>query len=420
MKKKYKILIGVVIFILLLYGVYQIVFGKSPIREKDFLHVDNGQLVTKEGEQVLLQGVNLGGWLVQESWCCPVNGADRKWANLDTLEVLESRFGRDAAAKLIETYQDNWITEWDIRKISEMGCNVIRVPFWYRNFMLDTEGTWINENLDENPGFKRLDWVINQAGQYGMYVILDMHGCPGGQSMDHSTGTLCKNILYTDETCQATMEKLWVAIAQRYKDCPVVAAYDIMNEPQNNGGYEGENSYDPWKKETWEMSNQIYDRMIKAIREVDDRHVITVEGIWRITNLPDPAVAGWDNVMYQAHLYDGNAEFEKQCQSIADTMSKYGVAGYVGEFQNLYGIIYCERNGINWTSWTYKGTDSNIDGFFWYFGDGVWDANIQEDSYEMIKVKWGEVLRTEKFVENTLVTQMINTATHFDMSKYEE
>lgn len=420
MKKGYKIGIGIAVFIALLVGVFMIVFGKGAIKESDFLHVENGQLVTEAGDQVLLQGVNLGGWLIQESWMCPVNGADRKWANLDTLEVLESRFGKADAAKLIATYQDNWITAWDIQNISKMGCNVVRVPFWYRNFMTDTAGNWINENLNENPGFQRLDWVIEQAGKNGMYVILDMHGCPGGQSMDHCCGTLCQNELYTNEVCQATMEKLWVAIADRYKDNPVVAAYDIMNEPQNNGGYEGENSYDPWQKASWEMSNQIYDRMIKAIRTVDNRHVITVEGIWRITNLPDPATLGWENVMYQAHLYDGNEEFEKQCKSIAEMMNKYGVAGYVGEFQNLYGILYCEKNGINWTTWTYKGTDANVDGFFWYYGDGVWDVNLQEDSYEMIMAKWGEVLKTEKFMENTMVTQLIRQATMFDLSKYEE
>ena len=28
---------------------------------------------------------------------CPVNGEDRKWANLDMLELLESRFTRERA-----------------------------------------------------------------------------------------------------------------------------------------------------------------------------------------------------------------------------------------------------------------------------------------------------------------------------------
>ncbi len=390
---------------------FVVVNGKNKIREEDFLHVEEGMLVNEKGEQVLLQGVNLGGWLLQESWMCPVNGEDRKWANLDTLQVLESRFGTEKTAKLIESYQDNWITEWDIENIANMGCNVIRVPFWYRNFMKDTQGTWITENPDDNPGFKRLDWVIEQAEKNDMYVILDMHGCPGGQSMDHCCGTLGVNELYTDETCQNTMELLWRTIAARYKDNPAVAAYDIMNEPQNNSGYEDEHSYDPWNSQSWEMSNQIYDRMIKAIREVDNRHVITVEGIWRVSNLPDPKIVGWENVMYQTHLYDDNSGFVKQTQAMADTMQKYGVAGYVGEFQNLYGIALCKEKNINWTTWTYKGTGSNIGTFFWYIGNDVWDADLQNDSYELILAKWGEVLQTKKFQEVTAVTQIIKDVT---------
>lgn len=408
-KKIWCMVIGLLVLVMLVCGA-GFMLSSNGIEEKDFLHVENGSLVTEDGQKVLLQGVNLGGWLIQESWMCPVNGEDRKWANLDTLEVLEARFGGEKTAKLIETYQDNWITEWDIENIADMGCNVIRVPFWYRNFMKDTQGTWITENMDENPGFQRLDWVIEQAGKNGMYVILDMHGCPGGQSMDHCCGTLCQNDLYTDVTCQNTMELLWSVIATRYKDNPVVAAYDIMNEPQNNSGYEGEHNYDPWQAESWEMSNAIYDRMIKAIRAIDTRHVITVEGIWRVSNLPDPATVGWENVMYQTHLYDTDEEFAKQTQAMADTMEKYGVAGYVGEFQNLNGIEMCQSKNINWTTWTYKGTDYDADSFFWYFGRDVWDADIQNDTYEMILAKWGEVLKTQNFREKKIVTRKISEA----------
>ena len=408
-KKVIGIVAGILVFGMLACGA-GFMLNNKEITQKDFLHVENGSLVTEVGEVVLLQGVNLGGWLLQESWMCPVNGEDRKWANLDTLEVLESRFGYEKTANLIKAYQDNWITEGDIKNIADMGCNVIRVPFWYRNFMKDENGTWITENLDENPGFQRLDWVIDQAGKNGMYVILDMHGCPGGQSMDHCCGTLCRNDLYTDVNCQNVMELLWTVIAARYKDNPVVAAYDIMNEPQNNSGYEGEHSYDPWQKASWEMSNQIYDHMIKAIREIDNRHVITVEGIWRVSNLPDPMSMGWENVMYQTHLYDDNENFEIQTQAMADTMEKYGVAGYVGEFQNLNGIEMCQTKNINWTTWTYKGTDHDADSFFWYFGKDVWDADIQNDTYEMIQAKWGEVLKTENFRERKMVTHTIRDA----------
>ncbi len=380
--------------------------GKKENAAGGILTVQDGRLVNGKGEVVVLRGVNLGGWLLQESWMCPVNGEDRKWANLDTLKVLEDRFSEEQVQELLDAYQDNWITEQDIATIAETGCNALRVPFWYRNFMKDEEGTWIDENLDENPGFKRLDWVIKTAEKYDMYVILDMHGCPGGQSMDHCCGTLCENRLYTDETCQQTMEKLWVAIAERYQGNPTVAAYDIMNEPQNNGGYTGANSYDPWQSDSWEMSNLIYDRMIKAIREVDADHVITVEGIWRVSNLPDPAEMGWSNMMYQVHLYDDDAGFRQWAEDLARTAKEYNVAAYVGEFQNLTGLEICNEYGISWTTWTYKGTNQDVGTFFWYFGD-VERADTVNDSFEEILEKWGEPIRTENFKKKVVVTASV-------------
>lgn len=375
-------------------------------QDERFLQVRDGQLVNRKGETVILRGVNLGGWLIQESWMCPVNGEDREWANLDTLELLESRFSDEEIQKLLDTYQDNWITESDIKNIANMGCNVVRVPFWYRNFMKDEQGTWLTEDLDENPGIRRLDWIINMAEKYDMYVILDMHGCPGGQSMDHCCGTLCENRLYTDEQCQQTMETLWVTLAKRYCDNAAVAAYDIMNEPQNNGGYEGTGSYDPWDSTSWELSNAVYDRMIKAIRAVDENHVITVEGIWRLSNLPQPAQMGWTNMMYQLHLYDDEEGFRTWAADLAVKAKEYDVAAYVGEFQNMAGLGICNEYGISWTTWTYKGTNRDVGTFFWYYGEPE-KADCASDSYEELLRKWGDPLRTESFAEKTYLTELI-------------
>ena len=370
------------------------------------MKVVNGRLLEEDGREIVLRGVNLGGWLIQESWMCPVSGEDRKWANLDTLNILEERFGKEQTQILVETYQDNWITEWDIKNIAEKGLNALRVPFWYRNFMTEETGTWMEEDFSKNPGFRRLDWVIKMAEKYGLYVILDMHGCPGGQSMDHCCGTLCRNDLYTTEEYLKVMENLWVAIAERYKESKTVAAYDIMNEPQNNGGYEGEHSYDPFLEESWQMSNAVYDRMIKVIRNIDKDHIITVEGIWRVSNLPDPRELSWENMMYQTHLYDDDENFYKWTLAMAETRDRYGVAGYVGEFQNLHGLSMCNEQGLSWTTWSYKGV-KDVGTFFWYVAD-LPKADVKNDSYEEILTKWGESLRTENFREKEAVTEAVS------------
>ena len=382
--------------------------GKIVLADNGFLQVGG------VGETVTLRGVNLGGWLIQECWMCPVNGADNEWGNLDTLNALVGRgFTAEQIDALFESYQDNWITEYDLDIIADMGCNVVRVPFWYRNFMSDDQGTWLDSDFDEIPGFRRLDWVISEAAERGMYVILDMHGVPGGQSFNHSTGGIGINKIYSDEGCRAAMEKLWVAIAERYKDNTAVAAYDIMNEPHNNDEAfsdrpEYRNVYtDP---ESWDEYSAVYDRMIEAIREVDSNHIITVEGIWKVYNLPHPRESGWSNMMYQVHLYDSTEDFAGYAAYLSRFAERYDVAVYVGEFSNIDGIAICEEYGVNWTTWTYKGGKGYNGNWFVYYAD-LPVADSTADSFEEMLEKWGAGLRTENFTANADLIAAIEGAT---------
>lgn len=385
----------------------------SLLDEGDFLSVSEGKLVNARGEAVVLRGVNLGSWLLQECWMSPVVGADGEWGNLDTIMAFsENGLTEEQIQMLFDTYQDHWITEYDLDIIQESGANCVRVPFWYRNFMTDEAGTWIEENPDENPGFRRLDWVVRESGKRGMYVILDMHGCPGGQSMNHCCGTVGRKDLYTSDVCRATMKKLWLAIAERYRDNPVVAAYDLMNEPQNNGGFEDREHYvSAWSPAAWKETNDLYCEMVAAVREVDAKHVISVEGIWRIGNLPTPKSVGWTNMLYQVHLYDSTAGFEENCAAIAEYARQHGVAVYVGEFSNMDGIAICEKNGVSWTSWSYKGGKGSLGDWFWYAASPT-PVDPRSATFEEALELWGESLLTENgFVRNERVLSFVQAAT---------
>lgn len=405
MVKKYKKWILGIVFLMILACIAVVVYirvfdsavKENPITEDDFLKIEGQKVTNRKGEEILLKGTNLGGWLLQEYWMCPVKGSDKveQWSNSETLDVLTERFGEEKTQELINEFQDNWITEDDIQNIVKAGCNVIRVPFWYRNFMKDAEGTWLTEQLDDNPGIKRLDWVIETAQKYGIYVILDMHGCPGGQSYNHSTGSARTCELFQNEQYQATMEKLWTAIADRYKDNPAIAAYDIMNEAQE---YKGDVQSDP--------RNQVYDRMIKAIRGVDGNHIITVEGIWGLDALPDPKEAGWDNVMYQVHYYNVNDEgtAENMCKELGDYKKQYNIPIYLGEFSYMGFADACEEEKIHYTTWTYKGC-VEMDGTWFMYYRYLEPADVYQDSYDQIKEKWGKSIQTRRFTEETSITK---------------
>lgn len=374
--------------------------SENHITEDDFLVSDGSKLMNRCGEEIVLSGVNLGGWLLQEYWMCPVIGSDdvEQWTNLETLNVLESRFGVEKTRALIKTYEDNWITENDIKIISDMGCNVIRIPFWYRNFMTSPDGTWISENPEDNPGFQRLDWIIDAAGRYGVYVILDMHGCPGGQSTDHCSGSSRQCELFENPMYQDAMEKLWLAIANRYKNNPVVAAYDIMNEAQSfNTSVEN----DP--------RNLLYDRMIKAIRATGDKHIIAVEAIWNLSVLPEPDLWNWENVIYELHLYGGDySNADNYFKSLKDYSALHNVPIYIGEYSDMNILQACRKFGISNTSWTYKGTVYLEEPWFMYYNNKVAYADVYNDPYWVIKEKWGQFLLTETFDKNEEVLQHWN------------
>ena len=347
---------------------------KMILSALNIISVKNGYLTDKNNTQITLKGVNFGGWLLQETWMCPVvpyenryvdNNKDYSldWGALDTLEILTQKLGKTKAENLINKYQDNYITEADFKLVKNLGFNCIRIPFWYRNFMSDENGTYFSENDDENPGFKRLDRAIETAGKYGLYIILDMHGCPGGQSGDHSTGKSGRNYLYKETKYQDIMEDLWVKIADRYKLSKTVVSYDIMNEPMNNCDYKHgvkqAYRYSAGSESAKAATNAVYDRMIKAIRKADPFHVITVEGIWQISCLPNPKTYGWTNMMYQLHTYDDkSATLENHCKGLKNARTNYGVAVFIGEFNphSFYSdsVTMFNNYGINYTLWNYK------------------------------------------------------------------
>ncbi len=369
------------------------------------LYVDDGQLINDKGS-VVLNGVNLGGWLIMEEWMSPV-ASFKDAAYSDIIDTLTSRFGEFHTNNLIESYEDNFITADDFAIIEALGFNCVRIPFWYKSFI----GKSGKVNTDSD-GFKRLDWALEQCQKHGIYAILDMHGCPGGQSMNHSTGITAKNELYTSEENLKIMESVWTAIAKRYADYTCVAAYDIMNEPQNNGNYVGEYAWKAESAEAVAYTNSVYDRMIKAIRKVDENHAITVEGIWTVDVLPDPDEYGWTNMLYQLHIYDTTVDMiDKRVNELVTAKEKYGVAVLVGEYNSKtlerYATEKYLSNDISRIKWTYKTFNVNYDNWG-LFNKQYNKINLRTASYDEIKSAFDNDISTDKdFLLNVTEYNMI-------------
>lgn len=362
----------------------------------------SGQIVNENGKKIVLNGVNLGNWLLWETWMGFVTEYTHDWAHYDTLEVLIERFGVEKTAEIEKTFMDNFITEEDIAQIEKLGFNCVRVPFWYRNFM-NEDGTWLTTNHNENPGFKRIDWLIETCEKYGIYVILDMHGAPGGQSKNHSTGKAGRNELYEVKEKMDACVELWTTIAERYKDNEIIAVYDLLNEPQNNGGYSGDYSWEAGSSEAAAQTNKAYDILYKAVREVDANHIISFEGIWSTEVLPNPQEYGYENVMYQLHIYDTSTDMIfYRANELRKIRRDWDVAVYNGEYNNgeneYFAQMLYKLFDINRTKWNYK--TYNAGSQWGIFNQKVERIDIKTASYEEIIKFILEIAPTNTFAFN--------------------
>lgn len=381
--------------------------AEAAISNSSFLKT-NGKVLKNNygnGDTVYLRGTNAGGYLVQEFWMTPTDYSYENYTvtcELDIYETLTARFGEQNMRNLIDVYQDNYWTEADFDNCASLGINCIRLPFWYMNFV-DFNGNYIDGCFD------RIDWFLQEAGERGIYVILDFHGAPGSQNgSDHSGVDGGDNKLGASQfffgsnayNNQQLYYDIWYKIAQRYAGNPTVAAYDLLNEPYCTYRYNSGYSDDELHNMLW----SIYDIAYDVIRSADPDHVIIMESTWDAWDLPNPSTYGWENVMYEYHNYLYDDYDNANGQQIANMQNKinginsmnYNVPSYMGEFSYFnnasawdQGLQLLNNNGLNWTSWTYKVTGSNNN--WGIYNQNVSRANVSTDSYDTIYSKWSQV-----------------------------
>ncbi len=278
---------------------------------------------------------------------------------------LEQRFGYERMWELRRAFLDNYITELDFERAAGLGMNLVRVPFWYQALETDIEG----ENHFVEDGWRRLDQVVEWARQHGLYVMLDMHGAPGGQSPWWHQGLENGGFFWETQECIDKTARLWRAVADYFKDEPHIAIFDLLNEP---AGAPDAETY-----------GAVQDQIYRAIREVNENHIIMLgDGFKKLENLMSPKELGWENAMMSIHDYPGGntpeahkSAMNKKIEDVGEQWERYEVPLFYGEF-NVYnptdfmatddpenrweveamGLVLdlMNRRGIHWAPWTWK------------------------------------------------------------------
>lgn len=376
-------------------------------------------LYDEEGKLFEIKGINFGNLFVSEGWMT-TNSIGAKYDKNGNFEkvnpegvveeyeeiyqeemdrILAEKFSDEQIEALNDAYFSSYCTDYDLKSIKEIGFNTVRLPIYYRSFLTThdryrkTDEDLCDMNFtDITLDFEKLDAFLEMAKNNDLRVIVDMHGVMGGQSGYEHSGT--KDIDFWDnEDYIEFMGNLWQSIAKHYKEdrtdlFSTILAYDLVNEPTNR------NEYGTGKKQ-WRVMDTLYE----AIRKVDTEHVISIEGVWRFTSLPNPKKYGWENVLYQYHFYNWSQPtlpnwlfYDYMYTGLA--FSDYDVPKFIGEFTFFndgdaweeFLDVY-DQTGFGWTIWSYKvvsvGWWDNTWGMYVY---KMWltnDANTPIEDYKL-------------------------------------
>ena len=221
---------------------------KKPAKKsaKQFVRAEGKSLLDPNGKKLLLRGINLGNWLEPEGYMFLFEGGPQSPREIEAF--VNELVGPTEAETFWHDYRRLFITEADIKFLKQSGLNSVRIPFHYKFF------------VSGNEGFRLLDQVIGWCRQAGLWVILDMHCAPGGQTGTNIDDSWGYPWLYESEKDKEQLCQVWKRIAEHHSDDTTVIGYDLLNEPI------------PHFQQLQKYNSQLeplYRRITRAIREVD-------------------------------------------------------------------------------------------------------------------------------------------------------
>ncbi len=320
-------------------------------QSQNFLSTKGKAIVNENQDTVLLRGMGLGGWMVQEGYMLQTAGFANPQHEIRA--IIEQLIGEEDTELFYESWLSNHMRKTDVDSLKKWGFNSVRLPLHYNLFTLPIEDepvagemTWLTK------GFELTDSLISWCKQNEMYVVLDLHAAPGGQGYDAAISDYddTKPSLWESKANRDKMVALWKRLAERYADEEWVAGYDLLNEPN-------------WDLPGGVALRNLYEETTDSIRTVDPNHIIFIGGNWfnnDFTGLTPP----WDDqLVYSPHKYWSNNDVATM-QWVIDLRNEYNVPLYLGESgenSNVWfrdAIRLMEDLDIGWAWWPLKKIES--------------------------------------------------------------
>jgi hypothetical protein len=328
-----------------------LVLAQFPRQANPMLHQDGTRIVDGQGNEVKLRGVNLGGWMFWEGW---IFGHGILTSQTTILTRLEKAVGIQQTDEFRTGIYESFIAEADIERITGAGFNCVRLPLHRCLF-------------DGDRGWKLLDRFLGWCERHQVYVVLDFHGVPGGQSkLATADPGDARHLVWVSEENQKRTVAIWKSIAARYHTRKIIAGYDLVNEPAPPSG---------------EALVSLYQRIIPAVRSEDPDHLIILEGSTFSSDFSMFDKPLCENQAFSFHMYTWFGDDRKKHLAAYQALAqRHNTPLWVGEFgENTYEMIrstvemYGRCPEINgWAFWTWKKAPSKFPGLVTIKVPGSW------------------------------------------------
>ncbi|GAB1453748.1 hypothetical protein MASR2M47_38040 [Draconibacterium sp.] len=336
------------IFKLLFFLNILLITTTQTLFAQGFLHREGRYIFDGSGNEVILRGIGTGNWMIQEGYMMQTSGV--AGTQHEFRAKLENTIGVEKTDSFYTAWLDSHFRKIDVDSMKSWGFNSVRVAMHYVWFTPPIEDepvkgeiTWLNK------GFIMIDSLLDWCSNNQMYLILDLHGAPGGQGKDAAISDYdsSKPSLWESQANKDKTVALWRKLAERYNNEPWLGGYDLINEtnwPLPSGN-----------KPLWDLFKQI----TAAIREVDKNHLIFLEGNG-FANDYNGLPAIWDdNMALSFHKY-WNYNDAGSIDWIINMRNSRNIPiwlGETGENSNVWFtelIALCEKNRIGWSWWPVK------------------------------------------------------------------
>src|SRR5581483_1240952 len=302
-----------------------------------FAHTDHQQIVDAAGKPLRLRATNLGNWLVPEGYMWLFEGGPQSPSEIRAL--LLELLGPEESAAFWQKYRQNYISHEDIAFLHRAGFNAIRVPLHYTLF-----------ETDDAEGFTLLDRLIAWSRAESLYVILDLHAAPGGQTGANIDDSAGYPWLYHSPEEQEHLLAIWRRLATHYRDEPAILGYDLLNEPI---------PHFPRLAPLNPLLEPLYKKLAQEIRKIDAHHILFLGGAQWDSNFSVFGKPFDSNIAYNFHKY-WTALDDSVIRPYLDFRKNYDVPIWLGESgENTDDWIAkfvntLEANNIGWAFWPYK------------------------------------------------------------------